>query len=160
MRTVLKPLGLSDDAINRIIEFISDLLFEKDETSSSKIEYPYFLSEEFITPAEKNFFFNLQTIVGESAQIFSKVKLGDLFYVKTGDYGKNCSYMNRIDRKHVDFLLCAPNTLQPILGIELDDKSHQRADRQERDDFVNHVFRSSKVTYATFSSLKEAYSQR
>lgn len=150
LSTVLKPLGLSDEAIEKVIEFISDLLFEKDETSSSKMEYPYSLSKEFITPAERNFFFNLHTVVGESAQIFSKVKLGDLFYANTGDYGKNRSYMNRIDRKHIDFLLCDPKTLQPILGIELDDKSHQRADRKKRDDFVNHVFEAANLSLLHF----------
>lgn len=157
MKTVLKPLSLSDDALAKITEFISDLLFEKEETSLSKIEYPYLLVEDFITPAERNFFFNLQMVVGESAHIFSKVKLGDLFYSKAGDYGKNRSYMNRIDRKHVDFLLCDPKTLQPTLGIELDDKSHQRADRQERDDFVNHVFEAAKLPLLHIS-VQRAYS--
>jgi predicted RNA-binding Zn-ribbon protein involved in translation (DUF1610 family) len=158
LRTVLKPLGLSESAIDSIIEFISDLLFERDESASSKIEYPYRLSEEFITPAELNFFFNLKSIVGESAQIFTKVKLSDLFYAKTGDYSKNRSYMNRIDRKHVDFLLCNPQTLQPFLCIELDDKSHQRADRQERDDFVNHVFEAANLPLLHFP-VQRSYSQ-
>ena len=144
LRTILKPLGLSDEAIDKTIDFISDLLFEKDE-KSSKFEYPYHQVDEFITSAELNFFFNLKTVVGDSAQIFSKVKLSDLFYAKTGDFGKNRSYTNKIDRKHVDFLLCDPKTLKPSLGIELDDKSHQRVDRQERDDFVNHVFKAAKL---------------
>ena len=47
---------------------------------------------------------------------------------------------NKIDRKHVDFLLCNPRAVRPFLGIELDDKSHQRDDRQERDQFVDQVF--------------------
>jgi len=158
LRTILKPLGLSDDAIDKTIEFIWDLLFEKDELSSSKIEYPYHLSEEFISPAELNFFFNIKSVVGDSAQIFSKVKLSDLFYAKTGDYGKNRSYTNRIDRKHIDFLLCDSKTLKPILGIELDDKSHQRADRQERDDFVNHVFQAAKLPLMHIS-VQRSYSQ-
>ena len=144
LRTVLKPLGLSDGAIDKIVDFISDLLFEKEE-ETSRIEYPYELVNEFLSPAELNFFFNLKAVVGSSAHIFSKVKLGDLFYAKAGDYGKNRSYMNRIDRKHVDFLLCDNKTLKPILGIELDDKSHQRSDRQERDNFVNHVFRAAHL---------------
>lgn len=144
LRTVLKPLGLSDEAIDKIVDFISDLLFEKEE-ETSKIEYPYELVNEFLSPAELNFFFNLKAVVGDSAHIFSKVKLGDLFYAKAGDYGKNRCYMNRIDRKHVDFLLCDNKTLEPILGIELDDKTHQRSDRQERDDFVNHVFKAAHL---------------
>ena len=111
-----------------------------------------------MSPAELNFFRNLKAVVGDSAQIFSKVKLGDLFYAKTGDYGKNRSYNNRVDRKHVDFLLCDPKTLKPILGIELDDKSHQRADRQERDDFVNHVFDAAKLPLMHVS-VQRSYSQ-
>ena len=158
LRTILKPLGLSDDSIDKTIDFISDLLFEKDESSSSNIEYPYHLVDEFASPAELNFFFNLKSVVGDSAHIFSKVKLSDLFFAKTGDYGKNRSYTNRIDRKHVDFLLCNPKTLKPILGIELDDKSHQRADRQERDDFVNHVFEVAKLPLLHIS-VQRGYSQ-
>jgi hypothetical protein len=157
LRTVLKPLGLSDNAIDKTIDFISDLLFEKDE-QSSKIEYPYYLVDEFISPAELNFFFNLRAVVGDSAHIFSKVKLSDLFYAKTGDYGKNRSYTNRIDRKHIDFLLCDAKTLKPILGIELDDKSHQRADRQERDDFVNNVFAAGRLPLMHIS-VQRGYSQ-
>ena len=144
IRGPLKFLGLSDEAIDKVTDFISDLLFEKDE-KLSKTEYPYHLVDEFLSPAELNFFLNLKAVVGDSANIFSKVKLSDLFYAKAGDYGKNRSYTNKIDRKHVDFLLCDPKTLKPILGIELDDKSHQRADRQERDDFVNHVFEAAKL---------------
>ncbi len=158
LRTILKPLGLSDDSIDKTIDFISDLLFEKEETSSSSIEYPYHLIDEFASPAELNFFLNLKAVVGDSAQIFSKVKLSDLFYAKAGDYGKNRSYTNRIDRKHVDFLLCDPKTLKPILGIELDDKSHQRADRQARDDFVNHVFEAAKLPLMHIS-VQRGYSQ-
>jgi ssDNA-binding Zn-finger/Zn-ribbon topoisomerase 1 len=157
IRTLLKPLGLSDEAIDKVIDFISDLLFEKDETST-KIEYPYHQVDEFISHAELNFFFNLKSVVGDSAHIFSKVKLSDLFYAKTGDYGKNRSYTNKIDRKHVDFLLCDPKTLKPILGIELDDKSHQRTDRQERDDFVNHVFEAAKLPLMHVS-VQRSYSQ-
>ena len=158
LRAVLKPLGLSNDSIAKIIEFISDLLFEKDEETSSKIEYPYYLIDEFISPAELNFFFNLKVVVENSAHIFSKVRLSDLFYAKTGDHGKNRSYTNRIDRKHVYFLLCDPKTLQPILGIELDDKSHQRADRQERDDFVNYVFEAANLPLIHFP-VQRSYSQ-
>jgi hypothetical protein len=157
IRGPLKLLGLSDEAIDKTIDFISDLLFEKEE-KSSKIEYPYHQVDEFISPAELNFFFNLKAVIGDSAHIFSKVKLSDLFYAKTGDFGTNRSYNNRIDRKHVDFLLCDPKTLKPILCIELDDKSHQRADRQERDDFVNHVFEAAKLPLMHIS-VQRSYSQ-
>lgn len=157
LRTPLKLLGLSDESIDKAIDFVSDLLFEKSEKLSN-IVYPYHQVDEFISPAELNFFFNLKAVIGDSAHIFSKVKLSDLFYAKTGDFGKNRSYNNRIDRKHVDFLLCDPKTLKPLLGIELDDKSHQRTDRQERDDFVNHVFEAARLPLMHVS-VQRSYSQ-
>ena len=47
----------------------------------------------------------------------------------------HCRYRgndHRINAKHVDFVLCCPATLRPLLVVELDDASHGRADRQER----------------------------
>jgi hypothetical protein len=79
-------------------------------------------------------------VVGEQAVLTTKVSLGDLFYPKTGDRGENLRYRNKIDRKHVDFLLCDPQTMHPLMGIELDDASHSRKSRQERDAFVDRVF--------------------
>jgi hypothetical protein len=35
--------------------------------------------------------------------------------------------------------------VRPILEIELDDKSHQRNDRQERDQFVDQVFKAARI---------------
>jgi len=157
IRGPLKLLGLSDEAIDKVIDFISDLLFEKDE-KSSKIEYPYHQVDEFISPAELNFFFNLKAVVGDSAQLFSKVRLGDLFYAKAGDFGKNRGYTNKINQKHVDFLLCDPKTLKPTIGIELDDKSHQVAKRQERDDFIDHVFEAANLPLIHVS-VQRSYSQ-
>ena len=33
--------------------------------------------------------------------------------------------------------------MRPLVGMELDDRSHQRADRKERDEFVNEVFKAA-----------------
>ena len=77
--------------------------------------------------------------------ICTKVDLGDLFYVKSSDPSKFRIYTNKIDRKHVDYLLCDLITVRPLLGIELDDKSHQKSDRQARDVFVEKVFNAAKL---------------
>jgi hypothetical protein len=45
----------------------------------------------------------------------------------------------------VDFLLCNPKTLKPVFAIELDDSSHARADRQERDALVEEVFAAAHL---------------
>jgi very-short-patch-repair endonuclease len=47
------------------------------------------------------------------------------------------AYQNKIDRKHVDFVLCTSDDLAPVLAVELDDGSHERRDRRARDAFVD-----------------------
>jgi len=101
---------------------------------------PFHVRDDFLSPAECSFYHLLQSAAGDWAVVCPKVSLADLFFARTGDYGTNTSYRNRIARKHVDFLLCDPRSMKPLLGIELDDASHNRADRQERDGFVDQVF--------------------
>ena len=104
--------------------------------------------ERLHTTAEHSFYLLLLQAVGDWVAVCPKVNLGDLLYVKSKDHSEYRIYTNKIDRKHIDFLLCDPKTVKPILGIELDDKSHRRADRKERDRFVEHVFAAAKLPLA------------
>jgi hypothetical protein len=99
---------------------------------------PYLVRDDFFSPAEGSFFRVLKEVVKEDFTICPKVSLREIFFVSKPN--ENMAYYNRIDRKHIDYLLCDPKTLKPALGIELDDASHKRADRVERDTFVNRVF--------------------
>ncbi len=96
---------------------------------------PYRLSSQFFTPAEASFYRVLKQMMGEHLLIFPKVALKEFLFVT--DKQNYQSHYNRIDRKHVDFLVCDPNTLQPVFAIELDDSSHRQANRGERDAFVD-----------------------
>ncbi|MFO0915305.1 MAG: DUF2726 domain-containing protein [Pirellulales bacterium] len=108
--------------------------------SESDIELPYQVREDFISAAELSFYHALKLAIRDQSTIFTKVNLADVFYA-IGEGSK--SYRNRIAQKHVDFLLCEPKTLKPQCGVELDDKSHSRRDRQDRDHFVDAVFRAA-----------------
>jgi hypothetical protein len=102
---------------------------------------PYHIRDDFLSAAEYSFYWVLQTVVGTKYTILAKVRLGDIFFVS---YPRmNIAYINRINQKHVDFLLCAPDTMRPAVGIELDDASHKKAKRQQRDEFVDQVFGSA-----------------
>ena len=91
-----------------------------------------------LTPAERTFFQALRTGVGDRWHIVTKVRLADLVAPLPGREWQ--AAWNRIAAKHVDFALCEPDTLRPRLVIELDDRSHRRPDRVERDAFVDRVF--------------------
>ena len=140
LRKVLKALTLSDDRVVELIATIQAWLSDDQDVPPDAPQYPYPLRDEFLSPAELNFYHVLVTVSADWAALFSKVNLGDLFYPKTGEYGQNQAYRNKIARKHVDFLLCDRESLRPLLAIELDDSSHNRPDRQARDEFVDGVF--------------------
>jgi hypothetical protein len=100
--------------------------------------YPYLLQDSILTKNELAFYHSLNRIVGNKFIILSKVRLSDIFITQQGK--GYYAALNRINPRHVDFLLVDLNTFKPILGTELDDKSHNRPDRQERDDFVNGLY--------------------
>jgi len=128
-----------------VLLLIVDIFFSQRKKATHKLEYPYLLRDDFLSPTEQSFYLVLKHTVSDWALICPKVSLGDLFYVKSTNPSKFRSYTNRIDRKHVDFLLCDPKTVKPLLGIELDDKSHQKRDRRAKDKFVEKVYRAAKL---------------
>jgi hypothetical protein len=98
---------------------------------------PYRLRDDFLSPAEFSFYKVLSSVVGTRLTIQSKVRLADIFFVARPN--ENVAFFNRIAQKHIDFLVCDSVTMKPLLGVELDDSSHKRNDRQERDEFVENV---------------------
>jgi predicted RNA-binding Zn-ribbon protein involved in translation (DUF1610 family) len=140
LRKVLKAIGLPAEAVDDIVERILDWLSTKDTPVVGFSALPFKLRDDFLSPAEVSFYQILRTAVGERALVFTKVNLADLFFVATGDHRQNRALANRVDRKHVDFLVCDLKTVHPIVALELDDQSHQRADRKTRDEIVDGVF--------------------
>ncbi|MHB8135428.1 MAG: DUF2726 domain-containing protein [Anaerolineaceae bacterium] len=145
IRTILQKIGLSTEAVDDVVDLISDFLSVKEAKPESVMEYPYYLRDYFLSNAEISFYHILRTISAERAMVLTKVSLGDIFFVKSDDASKFRIYTNKIDRKHIDFLLCNPKSMIPFLAIELDDKSHERKDRKERDEFIEHVFKAAKL---------------
>ena len=145
LRKILGTLGLPAEAIDDIIERILDWLSTKDQPATGAPAYPFHLRDDFLSPAELSFFQVLRSVTGQQVVVCAKVSLGDLFFAQAGDARKNRAVTNRIDRKHVDFLLCEARTMRPMLGIELDDRSHERPDRKARDELVEGVFAAAKL---------------
>jgi hypothetical protein len=103
----------------------------------------YELRATILTKAERSFFGALEQACPDGVGLLAKVRLGDVFYPRKGlSASERTGADNRINRKHVDFLLVRVSDLAPLAGVELDDSSHGRADRQKRDAFVDDVFRA------------------
>lgn len=130
---------MSDSEPQGCLAVILSLLgIRLESVSPTSDQLPYRQRDDFLTAAELSFYRVLTLGLDGSYFVCPKVNLADIFFV-SGSYKKQ-SYRNKIDRKHVDFLLCDPTSMMPILGVELDDDSHGRRDRQDRDQFVDQVF--------------------
>ena len=79
-----------------------------------------------------------------------KVNVADLLYVTR--LRENRGYFNKIQQKHVDFVLCEPGPMRPVAVVELDDTSHQRRDRQERDELLDQVFQAAGLPIIHFAA--------
>jgi len=117
-------------------------------------QLPYRLRDDFLSAAEISFYHVLCKVVGEQITVCPKVGLGDVFFVSRPH--ENQGARNRIASKHVDYLLCDSATMRPLVGIELDDASHEREDRRERDALVEKVFAAAELPLVRFP-VEQAY---
>lgn len=107
--------------------------------------YPYQKKTSLFTEAERTFFEALETAIGEGVRIMAKVRLADIVSVNETNTALRQRAFNRIQAKHLDFVICHPKTLNVLFVIELDDGTHRRRDRKTRDDFLNRVMASAGI---------------
>ena len=78
-----------------------------------------------LTDDEKTFFQTLQAAIGSQTRIFSKVRLLDVIRIESRMLTRSQkNQLRRISRRGLDFLLCSPGSLTPVLAINLD---HRRS---------------------------------
>lgn len=100
--------------------------------------FPYERREALFTPAERAFLVALRRAIGSDYLVFGKIRLGDIIQPR-GPLSRQRYFqaLGRVTSKHVDFALCDPRTLEVVLTIELDDRTHQTDPRRrERDVFI------------------------
>jgi hypothetical protein len=101
----------------------------------------YVSRQTLLTPGESGFYPALVAAVPRGIMICPKVRLADLVDCRWG----NRKAFQRIAAKHVDFVLADPDTCRILLAIELDDRSHLRKDRRQRDRFLNDALASAGI---------------
>ena len=72
--------------------------------------------------------------------VFAKVRLADLIEADEGHRHWQANF-DRINAKHIDFVICDDES-KPVVAIEVDDKSHDRADGGARDPEVDQLFQA------------------
>lgn len=118
---------------------------------------PYYLMKSVMTQYEKLLYSILEEFCRKYRFVLlSKVRLADFIQPQHQNDKRTYYYwFNRISAKHVDFLVCELNTIKPLCAIELDDYTHRYSDRQERDEFINNVYRSIQLPILHFYEIKQ-----
>ena len=103
----------------------------------SSDEFTYEKNEPLFSPAERSFYGVLNQAVKDQAVVFGKVRVADVLRPPKGMGRSNWQKaFNRISSKHFDYVICAPDTLSVLAVVELDDKTHSKGKRVERDRFL------------------------
>ncbi|OQB15892.1 MAG: hypothetical protein BWY15_00018 [Firmicutes bacterium ADurb.Bin193] len=122
--------------------------FFKSQPSESEVKkditYPYKRKFLFTKP-EYSFYWKLKEYADKYGMIiFPKIRMADIVESTLKDRSEWQSAFNKINSKHVDFVLCDGN-LHIKTIIELDDYTHERQNRKERDAFVDKAFESAGI---------------
>lgn len=138
-----------------LVMILADFMIRSKKTKDSNTDKPEALQNLTISGAyqsrflfsenERDTYRKLKELADANGyNLFAKVRLLDLVEPVKGN-PQYRTYMNKIQSKHVDFVLCDQKLIARCI-IELDDNSHARKDRQERDSFVDEVLTSTGYT--------------
>ncbi|ALM54092.1 DUF2726 domain-containing protein [Halomonas huangheensis] len=115
---------------------------------------PYVRQPTLNSPAEQAFYSAVSRAVGSTVLIACKVRIADVLRVRFRKRHARDQrwwrYFRLISSKHVDLVLCEPRGGRILIAIELDDRTHGRADRKRRDRFVDRAFASAGIPLVRF----------
>ncbi len=164
----LKENGLFDDDKKKYneVEFLKEIKEEeflkkfedfriKNEGKDEYKYLPYKIKKTVMTSHERLLFETLKSLLEPKYSVYPQVNLSKIFDI---EYQKLYKYyvmwFRKISQKSVDFLVVNKNTQSPLFAIELDDSSHERIDRQERDKFVDEIFKRNNFPLIRFNPGK------
>lgn len=126
--------------------FSATLLLRSEEKSKEPVvnlNYEYQVKQSIMSPAEQRLYSLLKCVVGREFEIYPQMALISLVDKKTAS-----SYRNELFRV-VDFALVDVRNFKPVLVIELNDASHKRKDRMERDEKVKCILSRAGLNLLT-----------
>jgi len=127
---------------NQIRELIERSLSSEGDAAQDE-RLPYRSRTFLLSKTEAAFFHSLRRVAGDQYVISMKVRLADV--LRCSREGWREGYGNKIVQKHLDFVLCDSRTVRIVAAVELDDASHQRRDRVERDAFLDAAMKSADI---------------
>lgn len=133
-----------------VIKFFTNNSTEKEEVKKKPL-YKYTRKDFLISRPEHEFFNVLVEILGSKYYIFTQVHLPTILDHKIKGQTWKAAF-SHINGKSVDFVVCDKAYIKPLLAIELDDKSHDRLDRIERDSEVERMLEEAGMPLIRFGN--------
>jgi len=131
-------------AVVALVVIIGIIKAKSEGGDDEQRKYQYKKRNFFMTRAEHECYDALISAVGDEYLIFAQVHLPTLVDNKV--VGQNWrGALRHISEKSVDFVLCDKAYISPKLAIELDDKTHERPERQSRDREVERILQDAGV---------------
>jgi hypothetical protein len=118
-----------------------------------KSRYRYYAKPYLMTTRENEFFKLLNDIFGAKWFVIPQVHLSSLLNHKVKGQNWNGAFRH-INGKSVDYVLVGKESYKVICAIELDDSTHSRADRIERDNEINRIFHEAKIPLARIGKFE------
>lgn len=96
-----------------------------------------FVKKNLLTGNEIEFMGRLERAVGNDFKILAQVSMGAIMDTKlTSEHPDYWEVRNSYSSKIIDYVLCDPKTLEPLLIVELDDIMHDFDKDRKRDALV------------------------
>ena len=124
---------------------------EDTKEEKNKFNYTYKRKDFLMSKAEYKFFDILVDVVEGKYYVFPQIHLSNILDSKV--VGQNWyGAFRHIDEKSVDFVICDKAYIKPLLAIELDDRTHERENRKERDIKVENILNGAGMPFLRFSN--------
>jgi len=128
-----------------ILSALSNKYVQRNSNNNAVTEsYQYKRKEYFITKPEHELYDLLVQLFGFKYYIFPQVRLSTLLDEKVRGQNWRGAW-SHINRKSVDFVFCDKANIKPLLALELDDASHEKEERIERDEEVERILKDAQL---------------
>lgn len=143
-------------AVLVLVGFVFWKMLHTRKESQPEVEFPY-RKQDILTNHELSFYKKLKPVADKyGLNVITKIRFADLVGVDTSQTNEYMKFFSKVCSKHIDFGLVNPENMEVMYLIELDDRTHQRQDRIERDKFVNAVCeKTGYILIRTYNNISE-----
>lgn len=118
-----------------------------------KSQYKYYAKSYVMTSRENECFKILNEVFSSKWFVIPQVHLSALLDYRVKGQNWNAAFRH-INGKSVDFVLIGKESFKVICAIELDDSTHNRPERKERDVEIERIFKEASIPLARISKFE------